>query len=110
LPTTIGFVAELLILVGLFKTNLVYGIIATTSIVVGAVYMFVVFRKAILQSVGVVSDKFKEIRAAQMVAFGLVAVIIFVMGLYPKPFLNLVDNTVQSHYEKYIKSNLKGQE
>lgn len=110
LPTTIGFVAELLILVGLFKTNLVYGIIATTSIVVGAVYMFVVFRKAILQSVGVVSDKFKEIRAAQMMAFGLVAVIIFVMGLYPKPFLNLVDNTVQSHYEKYIKSNLKGQE
>ena len=110
LPTTIGFVAELLILVGLFKTNLVYGIIATTSIVVGAVYMFVVFRKAILQSVGVVSDKFKEIRAAQMIAFGLVAVIIFVMGLYPKPFLNLVDNTVQSHYEKYIKSNLKGQE
>jgi NADH-quinone oxidoreductase subunit M len=110
LPTTIGFVAELLILVGLFKTNLVYGIIATTSIVVGAVYMFVVFRKAILQSVGVVSDKFKEIRVAQMIAFGLVAVIIFVMGLYPKPFLNLVDNTVQSHYEKYIKSNLKGQE
>lgn len=110
LPTTIGFVAELLILVGLFKTNLVFGIIATTSIVVGAVYMLVVFRKAILQSGSEISVKFKELKVSQIVAFGVVGVVIFVMGLYPKPFLDLTDKTAQSHYEIYIKSNLKGQE
>ncbi|MBE6430328.1 MAG: NADH-quinone oxidoreductase subunit M [Campylobacter sp.] len=107
LPTTIGFVAELLILVGLFKTNLIYGIIATTSIIVGAVYMFVVYRKAILQSVGSVTDKFKELSKSQILGFGFVAIIIFVMGVYPKTFLDLSENTVQNHYEKYIKSNLK---
>ena len=107
LPTTIGFVAELLILVGLFKTNLIYGIIATTSIIVGAVYMFVVYRKAILQSVGSVTDKFKELSKSQILGFGFVAIIIFVMGIYPKTFLDLSENTVQNHYEKYIKSNLK---
>ena len=109
LPTTIGFVAELLILVGLFKSNLIYGIIATTSIIIGAVYMFVVYRKAILQSVNEVTDKFKELSKSQVIAFGLVAIVIFVMGLYPKPILDLSQSTIQSHYEKYIKSNLKGQ-
>lgn len=110
LPTTIGFVAELLILVGIFKTNLIYGIIATTSIIVGAVYMFVVYRKAILQSVNEITDKFKELRKSQIIAFSLVAIVIFVMGIYPKPILDLSQGTIQSHYEKYIKSNLKGQE
>ena len=109
LPTTIGFVAELLILVGLFKSNLIYGVIATTSIIIGAVYMFVVYRKAILQSVNEVTDKFKELSKSQVIAFGLVAIVIFVMGLYPKPILDLSQSTIQSHYEKYIKSNLKGQ-
>ena len=45
LPGTNGFVGEFLILLGAFKANVVYGILATTGVVLGAVYMLWMFQR-----------------------------------------------------------------
>ena len=45
LPGTNGFVGEFLILLGAFRANMVYGILATTGVVLGAVYMLWMFQR-----------------------------------------------------------------
>ena len=45
LPGTNGFVGEFLILLGAFKSNMVYGVLATTGVVLGAVYMLWMFQR-----------------------------------------------------------------
>ncbi len=45
LPGTNGFVGEFLILMGAFKNNVVYGTLATTGVILGAVYMLWMFQR-----------------------------------------------------------------
>src|SRR5512136_1986684 len=45
LPGTNGFVGEFLILLGAFKANRVFGVLATTGVVLGAVYMLWMFQR-----------------------------------------------------------------
>lgn len=106
LPATIGFVAELLIIFGLFKLNLVYGILATTSIVIGAVYMFLIYRRAILQNSNELTDKFTDLNKKQIFAFLIPVIIIFVLGIFPTLFTSKIEPTMKSHYEQFIKPNL----
>ncbi|ANV98752.1 hypothetical protein BBW65_03545 [Helicobacter enhydrae] len=106
LPATIGFMGELLIIFGLFELDLMYGILATTSIVIGAVYMFVVYRRAILQNTNERTQHFKDLKISETLAFMVAISMIFVMGIYPKPFLKKIEPTMQTHYESYIKPNL----
>lgn len=109
LPGTIGFIGELLIIFGLFKSNLLYGVIATTSIIISAVYMFIVYRKAILQSVNETTAVFKDLSKKQIIAFLAPIVMIFVLGLYSKPFISKIEPTMQAHYEQFVKPCLKEQ-
>ncbi|EAH8300750.1 NuoM family protein [Campylobacter fetus] len=106
LPATVGFVGELLIIFGLFKANLIYGIFGTTSIVIGAIYMFIVYRKAILQNTNELTAKFKDLRKREILAFLVAVAMIFIMGIYPKPFIKQIEPTMNEHYESYIKPNL----
>ena len=45
LPGTNGFVGEFLILLGAFQSNIVYGVLATTGVVLGAAYMLWMFQR-----------------------------------------------------------------
>jgi NADH-quinone oxidoreductase subunit M len=45
LPGTNGFVGEFLILLGAVKSAKLYGILATTGVVLGAVYMLWIFQR-----------------------------------------------------------------
>ncbi len=45
LPLTVSFVGEFLILLGIAKINLFYALLAGLVIILGAIYMFAVFRK-----------------------------------------------------------------
>ncbi|ANE35227.1 NADH:quinone oxidoreductase I, membrane subunit M [Campylobacter iguaniorum] len=109
LPSTIGFVSEFLMLLGLFKANLIYGAVATLSIIIGAAYMFVIYRKAILQSTNELTASFKDLSVKESVAFLIPIVLIFVLGLAPNLFLNKIEPGLQNHYETYIKPNLGGE-
>ena len=97
IPGTNGFVAELLIVLGLFKYNPIAGIIAAITVLVAASYMFLLFQKAILVRTdndvsGMVDLKWKEI-------LGLLPLTLLIigMGLYPDYFLYKVEPTIQ-HY------------
>jgi len=47
LPLTNGFVGEFLILLGAFKANMTYGVLAATGVVLGACYMLWMYQRVI---------------------------------------------------------------
>jgi NADH-quinone oxidoreductase subunit M len=99
LPGTNGFVGEYLILLGAFRSNTVYGVLAATGVVLGAAYMLWMFQRVMF---GVVTkpenEKLKDLNAREIVTLIPMVILIFVMGIYPKLFFNKMDVTV----EKFI--------
>jgi NADH-quinone oxidoreductase subunit M len=97
LPLTIGFVGEFLVLIGFFKISPILTILAGTSIIVGAVYMLTLFKRSFFGPVtNEANKKLKDLNASELVSFiPLVAVVIW-LGIYPKPVLSIIDNSVNT--------------
>ncbi|HEY3278844.1 MAG TPA: NADH-quinone oxidoreductase subunit M [Syntrophorhabdaceae bacterium] len=98
LPGTNGFVGEFLILLGAFKANKVYGVLATTGVVLGAVYMLWMFQRVMF---GVVTKeenkKLKDLGAREILILVPMVFLIILMGVYPKMFFKKMDTTVVAY-------------
>ena len=101
LPGTSGFVGEILVLVGIFQVNTWVAALIATGLVLGAAYMLYLYRRVIFGKL--TKDDLKKIldlSPREMVVFAPLIVMVFWMGIYPMPFLevmhvsvnNLIDN------------------
>ncbi len=92
LPGTNSFVGELLVLSGGFAVNLAIGAAAVLGALLGAAYLLGMYGKVALgpESVGV-RFKIRDVNARELVAILPLAVFVLWVGLYPKPFLNIID-------------------
>ncbi len=97
LPLTIGFVGEFLVLVGFYEVSPVMTILAGTSIIVGAVYMLSVYKKSFFGPVTKEENKtLKDLTPKELWSFiPLVAIVVW-LGVYPKPVLQPIDNSVKA--------------
>jgi NADH-quinone oxidoreductase subunit M len=97
LPLTIGFVGEFLVLLGFYKVSMVGTILAGTSIIVGAVYMLALYKKSFFGPVtNKENEKLKDLNGKELVSLlPLVAIVIW-LGVYPKPVLAPIDNSVKA--------------
>ena len=70
--------------------------IATLGVILAAVYLLVWFQRVFL---GEVTDAetahLRDINAREVLILGALLVLIFWIGLYPKPFFNLINPTVE---------------
>jgi NADH-quinone oxidoreductase subunit M len=94
-PGLNGFVGELLILVGAFKSSLVYGLLATLGLVLGAVYLLWMCKRVMYGDI--TKDENKELKDMTTREYAyLVPILVFIVwiGVYPKPFLDKMDASV----------------
>ncbi|MDC0358576.1 NADH-quinone oxidoreductase subunit M [Oligoflexia bacterium] len=101
LPLTNGFVGEFLILVGSFQTFPVLTAIAVLGVILGAVYMLTLYMKTMygeldLERNGTLTD----VNGVELATFIPLLVMVFVMGVFPSPFLNLMEPTVEDYLAK----------
>ncbi len=95
LPGTNAFVGELLVLSGGFAANLTLGAVAVLGALLGAAYLLGMYRKVALGPASVGARfKVRDVNGREMVAILPLAVFVFWVGLYPKPFLAIIDNSV----------------
>ena len=84
LPGTNGFVAELLILLGLFQTSPGLAVVAALGVILGAAYFLGFFQRAFL---GPVTDKTvaaaSDLRPRELVIVVVLAVLVLAGGLFP---------------------------
>lgn len=104
LPGTNGFVGEFLILLGAFKSNVVYGTLATTGVVLGAVYMLWMFQRVMFGVVTKEENKnLKDLGGREILILVSMVFFIILMGVYPKMFFKKMDTTVVE-YLAFVKS------
>jgi len=97
LPLTIGFVGEFLVLLGFYQVSPMMTILAGTSIILGAVYMLRVMKFTFFGPLDKEENKvLKDLNQRETWSLiPLVAIVIW-LGVYPKPILAPIDNSVQA--------------
>ncbi|NBW50186.1 MAG: NADH-quinone oxidoreductase subunit M [Betaproteobacteria bacterium] len=95
LPGTAGFVGEWMVILGAVKFNFWIGFAAASALIFGAAYTLWMFKRVYLGPVS--NDDVKEltdINAREFLMLGLLAIAVLAMGLYPKPFTDVMDVSV----------------
>jgi NADH-quinone oxidoreductase subunit M len=102
LPGTSGFVGEFLILVGVFQVNTWVAALATTGIILGAAYMLYLYRRVIFGKLE--KEDLKSILDLKPREFAIFVPLIIVtlwMGIWPAPFLEVMDASVANLIEQH---------
>ncbi len=97
LPLTIGFVGEFLVLLGFYQVSPIMTILAGTSIIIGAIYMLAVYKKSFFGPVTNEANKtLKDLDAKETWSLVPLVLIVIWLGIYPKPVLEPIDNSVKA--------------
>lgn len=100
LPGLNGFIGEFTILLGAFGSRAIgspwYAGVSALGVIMAAVYMLFMFQKLFLGPVTHEENKeLKDINWREIIILVPLLVLIFWIGLYPKPFLDLMAPTVE---------------
>jgi NADH-quinone oxidoreductase subunit M len=96
LPATSGFVGEFFVIMGAVKVNFWYAFLAATTLVFGAAYTLWMVKRVIYGEVG--NDRvaaLSDVNARELVFLVLLAACVLAMGVYPKPFADVMNPTIQ---------------
>ena len=91
LPGTSGFIGEFLIILGAIKFNVVIGVLAGTSLIIGVCYMLWMFQRVFFEKSNERTATFKDLSSAEVLAFLPILILIIVMGIYPQPFIQKIE-------------------
>ncbi|HTH79140.1 MAG TPA: NADH-quinone oxidoreductase subunit M [Ramlibacter sp.] len=107
LPATAGFVGEWMVILGTVKANFWLGLMAASALIWGAAYTLWMYKRVYLGPVG--NDHVKEltdINSREFLMLGLLAVAVLWMGLYPKPFTDVMNASVANFLQHMAASKL----
>ena len=95
LPGTAGFVGEWMVILGAVKFNFWIGFGAATALIFGAAYTLWMFKRVYLGPVANEHVKaLKDISAREFLMLALLAIAVLYMGIYPKPFTDVMNVSV----------------
>lgn len=112
LPLLINFVGEFLSLLGFYKQSHILTLLAGVAIIVGAIYMLASYKKAFFGKVTNEANKnLPDINRRELVALVPLVIITVWLGVYPKPVLEPINNSVEAvvtlMHEKAITAEAK---
>ncbi len=90
LPFTNTFIGEVVTLYGVFSFNPFYGAIAALSLVLGAVYMMRMFRKAMLGETTPATQNFQDLTCAEQWVLYPIVALIFIFGILYQPLFAIL--------------------
>jgi NADH-quinone oxidoreductase subunit M len=96
LPGLNGFIGEFMILMGAWTVNPLWAAVAATGIVLGAAYMLWLYQRVMFGRLeNPANQALKDLSLRELATFIPLIVLAFWIGIYPKPFLNLLDKPVE---------------
>ncbi|MYN64520.1 MAG: NADH-quinone oxidoreductase subunit M [Acidobacteria bacterium] len=95
LPTLNGFIGEILILQGVFVVQKTWAFFAASGIVLGAAYMLWLYQRTMFGTVdNPKNENLPDLSMREFVTFVPLLVLAVWIGLYPKPFLDRLETSV----------------
>ncbi|MFD3512649.1 NADH-quinone oxidoreductase subunit M [Streptomyces sp. NPDC058657] len=94
LPGLAPFVSEFLVLVGVFAAYPVVGIIATSGIVLAALYVLVLYQRTMTGPVKAEISGMPDLKARELVVVVPLIAMLIGFGVYPKPLTDIVNPAV----------------
>ncbi len=95
LPATSGFVGEFMVILGAVKFNFWIGTLAATALILGAAYSLWMVKRVVFGSI--VHDhvaQLSDLNKREFFMLGVLAIAVLYMGLYPAPFTDALQVSV----------------
>lgn len=96
LPLTNGFIGEFLLISGIYQYEGWVAAVAGLTIILGAVYMLAAYQKIALGEKNKLTEKFTDLSLNEKMVMIPLVVLIFWIGIYPKPFLQIAEPSLQN--------------
>ncbi|MNJ61784.1 NADH-quinone oxidoreductase subunit M [compost metagenome] len=107
LPATSGFVGEFMVIMGAVEHNFWIGLLAATALIMGAAYSLWMVKRVVLGDIA--NDHVREltdINRREFVILGVMAIAVLYMGIYPKPFTDVMHVSVEALLQHVAVSKL----
>ena len=107
LPGTSGFVGEFLVILGSFRVNGWYAVVAGLTLVLGAAYTLWMIKRVVYGEV--TNEKVKalvDVNGREKVVLGVLVVCVLGLGVYPMPLLEVMHSTVENLLQHAANSKL----
>jgi NADH-quinone oxidoreductase subunit M len=96
LPGLNGFVGEFMILMGTFPVSWVWTSVAALGIVLGAGYMLWLYQRVMFGRLdNPANESLRDLTVRELATFLPLLALAFWIGIYPKPFLAVLDKPVE---------------
>ncbi len=110
LPATSGFVGEFIVILAAVKFNFWIGALAATTMILGAAYSLWMYKRVIFGDIGNPRvAALQDIGSREFAILGILAVAVLWMGVYPKPFTDLMHASVAELVQHVGQSKLPAQ-
>jgi NADH-quinone oxidoreductase subunit M len=97
MPLTINFVGEFLSLLGFYQQSHILTLLAGIAIIVGAIYMLASYKRMFFGEITIEENRnLPDVNKRELVALIPLAIITVWLGVYPKPVLEPINNSVES--------------
>jgi NADH-quinone oxidoreductase subunit M len=107
LPGTSGFVGEFLVILAAVKVNFWLGFAAAITLILGAAYTLWMYKRVIFGEIGNGNvAKLTDIGRREFWLLGAVAAAVLVMGVWPKPFIDVMHASVADLLQVVARSKL----
>jgi NADH-quinone oxidoreductase subunit M len=105
LPGMSTFISEFLVLVGTFTRHKALAIIATTGIVLAAMYVLLLYQRTMQGTVNEKVSHFRDLNAREVLAVAPLLALILFLGVYPKPVIDIINPAVKATLHDVGKSD-----
>lgn len=107
LPLTNAFIGEFLLFSGVFSSGVskhgyLFAAVGGISIILSAVYTLNMIQKVFFGNTNNLTANAKDLKVNEKLVLGVLVAVILVIGVYPKPLLELTQGTVDTILSKMI--------
>jgi NADH-quinone oxidoreductase subunit M len=94
-PGLNGFVGEFMILIGTFLTHRWWAVVAASGVILAALYLLWAYQRT-FHGEPDAGDSMEDLNLREKLAIAPLLILIVLMGVYPKPFLDRIDPSVKA--------------
>ncbi|MBE8190540.1 MAG: NADH-quinone oxidoreductase subunit M, partial [Candidatus Thioglobus sp.] len=107
LPGTSGFVGEFMVILGAIQANIWYGILAASTLIVGAAYTLWMVKRVFWGAItNPAVENLSDINSKEFLILSILALAVLALGLWPQPLIEIMQISIEHLLQQAMTSKL----